>query len=135
MDVNVALDSLLAREPWRADADAVWAACDAGHAAGHLAAITVTSVFYLVEKSAPKGKAADAVDACLKAFTIVPVGRDTLLAARSMTGNDFEDNVQIACSTAVGAGAIVTRNPGDFLHSPIPVMSPQELLAALASQP
>ena len=30
LDVNVVLDSLLAREPWRAVADAVWAACDAG---------------------------------------------------------------------------------------------------------
>lgn len=68
LDVNIVLDVLLAREPWRGDAEAVWAACDAGGAAGHLAAITVTTVFYLVEKSTPKGKAIEAIDVCLKAF-------------------------------------------------------------------
>jgi predicted nucleic acid-binding protein len=47
LDVNIVLDTLLAREPWRADAEAVWAACDEGGVAGHLAAITLTTVFYL----------------------------------------------------------------------------------------
>ena len=97
--------------------------------------ITVTTVFYVVDKATPKGTAAAAVDACLKAFTIVPVTRDTLVAARAMAGDDFEDSVQIACAIAAGAVAIVTRNPTDFAHSPIKVMSPQELLAALATQP
>lgn len=52
-----------------------------------------------------------------------------------MTDEDFEDNVHIACAMAAGVGAIVTRNPADFAHSPVPIMSPRELLAALASQP
>ena len=131
MDVNIVLDALQAREPWRADAEALWAACDARRLSGHLAAITITTVFYIVGKAAPHDKAFDAVDVCLKAFEIVPVSAETLAAARALPGADFEDNVQIACAIAAGTEVIVTRNREDFAASPIPVMSPKELLAAL----
>lgn len=135
MDVNVVLDTLLAREPHRADAEAVWAACDQGRLEGHVAAITVTTVFYLVDKVMPRGRAVEAVDACLKAFSVCSVTRDTLLAARAMGGKDFEDDVQIACAVTAGIDAIVTRNSSDFAFSPVRVMSPTELLAALTQQP
>lgn len=131
LDVNIVLDALQAREPWRADAESLWAACDARRISGHLAAITLTTIFYIVAKAAPREKAFEAVDVCMKAFDIVPVSADTLAAARALPGTDFEDNVQIACAVAAEAEVIVTRNRDDFAASPVRVMSPKELLAAL----
>jgi hypothetical protein len=46
-------------------------------------------------------------------------------------GSDFEDNLQIACAVKAGLDAIVTRNPKDFADSPVPVLTPAELLALL----
>jgi hypothetical protein len=77
------------------------------------------------------GKAEVAVDACMKAFVILPVSGETPITARAMSGRDFEDNVQISCAMAGAVGAIVTRDPSDFAHSPVRVMSPAELLAVL----
>jgi hypothetical protein len=64
----------------------------------------------------------------LSAFEISTVDRQTLEQATALPGNDFEDNVQIACALIDGLDAIVTRNPGDFAAATIPVLTAAELL-------
>jgi len=55
--------------------------------------------------------------------------------ATTLPGSDFEDNLQIACAVEARLDAIVTRNPKDFAGSPVPVLTPAELLALLAKAP
>jgi predicted nucleic acid-binding protein len=55
--------------------------------------------------------------------------------ATTLPGSDFEDNLQIACAVEAKLDAIVTRNPKDFADSPVPVLTPTELLALLAKVP
>ena len=50
-------------------------------------------------------------------------------------GSDFEDNLQIACEVEATLDAIVTRNPKDFVRSPVLILTPAELLALLAKAP
>lgn len=47
---------------------------------------------------------------------------------------DFEDDLQIACAVAAGLDVIVSRDRAGFVHSPIPVLSPAELLEGLSAQ-
>ena len=54
-----------------------------------------------------------------------------LLDADAMPGTDFEDNILIAAAGSASLDAMVTRNPADFSHSPIPVWEPAELLNRL----
>ncbi len=61
--------------------------------------------------------------------------RDLLDAAERWDGIDFEDNLQIACAVEARLEAIVTRNPKDFAGSPVPILTPTELLALLANAP
>ena len=68
----------------------------------------------------------------LLAFDILPIDKQTLLDADASPGSDFEDNIQIAAAVTASLDAIVTRNPSDFSHSPIPVWDPAELLRRLA---
>ena len=44
---------------------------------------------------------------------------------------DFEDAMQVAAARACGARHIVTRNLRDYARSPIPSISPQEVLDQL----
>jgi predicted nucleic acid-binding protein len=60
------------------------------------------------------------------------VDRYALELAHGMPGMDFEDNLQIACADVAGLDAIITRNPDDFQISPVPVLTPTQMLEKLS---
>lgn len=131
MSSFVVLDVLLDRVPFVADSSAIWAACDSGRLVGFLSASTLTDIFYIARRATDITTARTAIGLCLAAFEIAPIDRQTLEHATTLLGNDFEDNVQIACATRAGVEAIVTRNGDDFVHAPMSVLTPTELLAQL----
>jgi hypothetical protein len=55
----------------------------------------------------------------------------TLALARTWPGNDYEDNILIACAVEARLDAIVTRDPRGFAGSPVPVLTPAELVTQL----
>lgn len=132
LDTNVVLDVLLAREPFLADSKAVWQACDDGRLNGYILASAVTDIYYIARKSVGADTARKAVEICLTAFVMCPVNQAVLEQALQLSGSDFEDNVQIAAATQCGMDVIVTRNPNDFAHAPLAVVTPNALLAELA---
>ena len=132
LDLNVVLDSLLGREPWRAEADTIWDANRDGRIAAQMTAAALPTLFYVVRKQEDQARAHLAVANCLRSLGIVPVDRSALELATTLPGSDFEDNLQIACAMEACLDAIVTRNPKDFVGSSVPVLTPAELLALLA---
>ena len=133
IDTNVFLDSILQRAPWHRDADAVLQAGRQGIITCNAASLSLATAFYVARKASGAAKARAAVQAGLSAFTILPVDKQALLDADAMPGGDFEDNIQIAVAKAASLDAIITRNTGDFIHSPIPALDPATLLQRLAS--
>ena len=131
LDTNIVLDVLLDREPFVADSSAIWDACDSGRLVGVLPASTLTDIFYIARRASDVATARIAVGLCLAAFEIAPLDRQMLEDAATLSGNDFEDNLQITCATRAGVDAIVTRNANDFVHAPLPILTPAELLARL----
>jgi predicted nucleic acid-binding protein len=125
LDTNVILDLMLEREPWRAEAGA-----DARLQA-HVCASSITDIFYISRKLVGVDKARHTVRKCLDLLHVVSVTRDLLDAAERRGANDYEDDVQIECAVEADLDAIVTRNPKDFAASPIPVLTPTELLVLL----
>jgi predicted nucleic acid-binding protein len=134
LDTNVVLDVLLNRETWVKDSAAVWQASDDGRIIGHITATTLTDTFYVSRRLADLDVARKAVRTCLDAFEVCAVDRDALERAEAMSGNDFEDNLQIACAAIADLDVIVTRNKDDFETASTAVLSPSELIAQL-SQP
>ena len=46
--------------------------------------------------------------------------------------SDFEDSVQVAAAMGTSLDAIVTRDVVGFVGSPVPIMSPDELVNQLS---
>jgi predicted nucleic acid-binding protein len=132
LDTNVVLDVMLEREPWRGEAEAIANADADGFRKSHLCASAITDIYYISRKLVGSERARVIVRTCLDRLQLVSVTRDLLEAAQRRGGNDFEDDLQIACAVQAGLDAIVTPNPKDFPGSPIPVLTPKELLAVLA---
>ena len=74
------------------------------------------------------------VDAPLDQLPIIPIGRNELQLAATLDGNDFEDNLQLACALHMQLDVIVTRNFSGFNHDSISILSPQEMLLRLSQE-
>lgn len=133
LDRNVILDVLLKRDPWRAEAEAIWDANRDGRFDAAVSAASLPTLFYVMRKQIDLSHAHDVVKTCLEALEVVPVDRADVSMATTLPGSDFEDNLLIACAVAAGLDAIVTRNAKDFAGSPVAVLSPAELLGRLAT--
>jgi hypothetical protein len=131
LDINVVLDVLLARQPWFVEAQQVWDTSRNGSVKAALAAFSVPTIFYVVHRQTDLAGAQEAVRICLEMFEIIPIQRSTLELARTYPGNDFEDNLQIACAVEGLRDSVVTRDPNGFRHSPVPALTPAELIARL----
>ena len=132
LDMGVILDLLLNRVPWATDAAVIWDAHRQGQLHALAASFSLPTIFYIVRKQANLSAAQLAVHACLTTLDIVPLHQTTLLAAQSLPGSDFEDNLQIASAIEARVDAIVTRDPQGFAQSPIPTITPADLAASLS---
>ena len=124
LDTNVVLDWLFERKPWSDEAQPLWAARAAGQLVMYMPASALTDIFYIGRRLTNIPEAFAALDRIFSAFNVVPVNSRILRKARALPGNDFEDNVQIACAEAAHLDLIVTRNAHDFVHSPVRAIEP-----------
>ncbi len=131
-DLNVILDVVLNRQPWVIESKQVWDAHQSEGISGWLVATELTNLFYIVRRQSDSATARTAVRTCLATFDVLAVDQATLRDADSRTGADFEDDVLIVAAMAGNMDVIVTRDPADFVNSPVEVLSPAELLARLA---
>lgn len=133
LDTNVVLDVLLQRGPWLADAEAIRLAGNQGLLECAVTASSLTDIYYIARRLAGKPAARRMVRECLDSLTIVAVDREALELADTLDVDDFEDALQVAAAARHGWDAIITRNASDFAGSPIPVLSPAELVVRLAT--
>ncbi len=134
MDVNAIADSYLHRQPFHQDSDAIIRANDRGLVDIYLAAFTVPTLFYILERDlSPKiGSARAAAEAladiraCLASFLICPIDYGDLFQALSLPGRDYEDNLQITCVLNSHLDAIVTRDK-KLRSNLITVLDPAQL--------
>lgn len=68
---------------------------------------------------------------CLDAFQIIPVDERTLEMAYASSGNDFEDNVQVACAMIAAVDYIASRDATGPSNPVIPVRNADDLVAVL----
>lgn len=133
IDINVALDVFMARDPWLPDAKAIFQANRDGHIVGHLSAASFPTIFYILRRHAGVAVAEQAIVDCLSAFEVADVQASTLRLGQTLSGDDYEDRLQAASAIEARLDAIVTRDPDGFVGCPIAVLSPSDLLAKLTS--
>lgn len=132
IDLNIVLDVILQRQPWFAEATAIWDANRQRQINGHVVATSLTNLFYIARRILGRDEARRAVRTCMQSFAILAIDGPLLQQADALSGTDFEDNLQIAAAVAAHMDAIVTRNPTDFAGSPVTVLTPADLIARLA---
>lgn len=131
-DTDIALDVLLNRQPFAAEAAALWIAAERQQIMGFVTPVTCVNVFYIMRRQPRSAEIARAaIGDILMIMQLCPVDRGIVDAAYALPMPDFEDAVQAAAAHAAALDAIVTRNTVDFTGAPVPVLTSAELLARL----
>lgn len=133
LDINVVLDVLADREPWVEHSAAVLSLPDAAEIEGMIAAHSVTTLYYLSTRHLGHKRAIAALIDLLEHLSVTPLDEDIFLRALSLGWGDVEDAVQGISAQRAEADYIVTRSPSDFEAASVPVVTPKQLLATLAS--
>ena len=129
VDICVALDVLLAREPFLADALGVFALGEAGTIELVLSTDAVSTIFYIVGRNRDAAAAREAVAKLLDMVRLSALDEHAVLRAMTLEFTDIEDALVAAVAEREGASLIVTRNAGDFANSSVPAVEPAELVA------
>ena len=132
MDINVLLDVFQKREPHYAASARVLAMVQQGEVTGVFPAHGFTTLYYLVRKHATRPDAEAAMDDVLRHFEVGNLEAAGWARARALPMTDFEDAVVAVVAEEAASEFIITRNTGDFTHSPVPAITPVEFLSQLA---
>lgn len=130
IDTNVALDLLLSREPFVADALQIFALSENDDIELCISTDALSTIFYVVEKNKNAAKAREAISKLLDFVTLCALDEGSVLKGMALGLTDIEDAFVCAVAQKAGASVIVTRNLKDFIGAPLPVQSPAEFLAS-----
>jgi predicted nucleic acid-binding protein len=131
VDTNIILDFLLEREPFLHDAEGLFEKIASGQIIGYATATTLTDVFYIARRHTQSiERARQVIALTLSVMEICPVDRSVLELALASTTSDFEDAVQIACTSIQGLDAIVTRD-AELSTTLVAVLSVSQVLQQL----
>jgi predicted nucleic acid-binding protein len=131
IDLNILLDVLQKREPFYETSAGLLAAVERGQVQGYLAAHSLTTLFYLVQKSNSSAEARATITNLLQFIKIAPVDQSTIEQALNLDYPDFEDAVQMITAVQCKVDCLVTRNVKDYRPALLPVLQPVEFLGTL----
>ncbi len=131
LDLNLILDVLQEREPFYEASAALLAAAETGHIEGVVAAHSVTTLFYLIQKGQSSASARATITNLLQFLKIASVDQATIEQALNLDYRDFEDAVQMMAAVQCRADYLVTRNVKDYQPGLLPILQPVDFLGTL----
>lgn len=130
-DTNIVLDVLACREPFFENSQAIIRLVAEGKIEGAISANSVTDIYYILRKHLDPVALRVALRGLMELLDVADVTVTECLNALDLPMNDYEDAVLACCAQGWKADCIVTRNEKDFLHSPIPALSPVDFLKSV----
>jgi predicted nucleic acid-binding protein len=131
IDLNVILDVLQKREPFFEISARLLAAVETGRVEGFIAAHSITTLFYLIQKGKSSADAKAMITNLLQFMNIIPVEQSTIEQALNLDYRDFEDAVQMIAAVQNKMDYLITRNTKDFQPALLPVMQPVDFLTTI----
>ena len=128
LDTNIVLDLLLEREPFCNDAKDIFTMIESNKISGFLCATSITTIYYLINKSVEKSKADEIVEQLLQLFNIADVNKNILIKSLKNNGKDFEDSVIYTSAEYFNIDMVITRDKKGFKQSNIKVLKPNDFI-------
>jgi predicted nucleic acid-binding protein len=131
IDINILMDVLQKREPFYGNSAGLMAAVETGLVQGLVAAHSLTTLFYLIQKGRSSAEARVTITNLLQFIKIAPVDQSTIEQALNLETRDFEDAVQMVSALQCKADFLITRNVKGFQPALLPILTPVDFLSTL----
>jgi len=132
LDTNIIMDALQERHPFDTAAKDILLRSQSGSIKCCFTANAATDIFYLYSRARDLKTAHNALHYLLENYSVISVSHDDCKRALSLSIDDFEDALVVACAERAGVNYIVTRDEKLLrCKSDIPLISPGNLLALL----
>jgi len=132
IDLNILLDVLQRREPFYETSAGLLAAVETGQVEGYIAAHSITTLFYLIQKGHSASDARAMITNLLQFIKILPADQSTIEQALNLDYRDFEDAVQMISAVKNKMDYLVTRNTKVYQPALLPVILPVYFLSMLS---
>jgi predicted nucleic acid-binding protein len=110
LDTNVILDALASREPFRADAEAIFALTGKRRITAYVTASSVTDIYYILRRKLPDETCRSALRHLFNLFSAIPVTQRDCLSALDEPMEDFEDALIMICARKMDIDYVITRD-------------------------
>jgi hypothetical protein len=124
IDINILLDVLQMREPFYEASAHLLALAEIGQVKAYIAAHSITTLFYLIQKDQSSAQARANITSLLQFLEIAPVDQSTIEQALNLDYRDFEDAVQMISALQCKAEYLISRNISDYQPALLPVIQP-----------
>jgi hypothetical protein len=104
---------------------------ETGRVEGFIAAHSVITLFYLIQKGKSPAEARATITNLLQFIKILLVDQATIEQALNLNFQNFEDAVQMITAVRQKVDCLITRNVKGFLPALLPVMQPVDFLGTL----
>lgn len=131
IDINIILDVLQMREPFYEASARLLALVEAGQVQGYIAAHSITTLFYLIQKDTSSAQARANITSLLQFLEIAPIDQTTIEQALNLDYQDFEDAVQMISALQCKAEYLITRNISDYQPALLPAIQPVDFLGTV----
>lgn len=129
IDTNVIIDVLAKREPFLSASAQILRLSETMKIAGFILANSVTDIVYILRKYIPDNSSLNlTIQNLLSIVDVADILKSDILRAFELNFSDYEDALQARCAKRIKANYIITRNPSDFINSPVPTLSPESFL-------
>ena len=132
IDLNILLDVLQKCEPFFETSASLLAAVETGKVRGYVAAHSITTLFYLIQKGKSSAEARATITNLLQFLKIAPLDQSTIEQALNLDIRDFEDAIQMISAVQCKVDCLVTRNTKNYPSALLPVIQPVDFLSTLA---
>ncbi len=129
IDTDVILDFFFDRKPFSDNAAKVLSLCESKEITGHVTAVIISNVYYLLRQTAKHEKVVDKLNQLISITEVLTTDKETIKQALNSSFKDFEDALQNFSAQMNGdIDVIITRNIKDYRNSALGVMTPENYL-------
>jgi len=129
LDTNIVMDIVEKRVPFYKDAVALLKTVSAMEVECYFSASSAKDVYYLVKRHTGSLETAKQAIVSISKFVIFcDTTRQDVQNAMLSNVADFEDAVLVSGAERENMDFVVTRNPQDFAHSTVKIITPTEFL-------